>query len=44
MIEHIAVRFDVIADDQVDAYVAPSFADDLYAYWTAVAGDLLVSG
>lgn len=44
VIEHIAVRFDVIADDQVDAYVAPSFADDLYAYWTAVAGDLLVSG
>lgn len=44
VIEHIAVRFDVIADDQVDAYVAPSFAHDLFAYWTDVAGDLHVRG
>ena len=44
VIEHIAVRFDVIAEDQVDAYVAPSFAPDLLAYWTSVARDLDVRG
>lgn len=44
VVEHIAVRFDVIACDQVDAYVAPSFAEDLFAYWASVAGDLDVRG
>ena len=44
VIEHIAVRFDVITEDQVDAYVAPSFAEDLLAYWTSVARDLDVRG
>ena len=44
VIEHIAVRFDVIAEEQVDAYVAPSFAHDLLAYWTSVARDLNVRG
>lgn len=44
LIEHIAVRFDVVSDDQVDVYVAPSFAHDLFAYWTDVAGDLHVRG
>lgn len=44
VIEHMAVRFDVIAEDQVDAYVAPSFADDLFAYWTSVARGLEVRG
>ena len=44
VIEHIAVRFDVIAEGQVDAYVAPSFADDLFAYWTSVARGLDVRG
>ncbi len=44
VIEHMAVRFDVIAEDQVDAYVAPSFAVDLFAYWTSVARDLDVRG
>lgn len=43
VIEHIAVRFDVIADDQVDAYVAPSYAEDLFSYWTSVARDLDVN-
>ena len=44
VIEHMAVRFDLIAKDQVDAYVAPSFADDLFAYWTSVARGLDVRG
>ncbi len=44
LIEHMAVRFDVIAEDQVDAYVAPSFAMDLFAYWSAVARELDVRG
>ena len=42
VIEHISVRFDVIAEDQVDAYVAPSFAHDLFDYWTSVARNLNV--
>ena len=40
VVEHMAVRFDVIIADQVDAYVAPSYAADLLGYWTAVAGGL----
>lgn len=44
VVEHIAVRFDVVAQDQVDAYVSPSFAEDLFAYWATVAGDLDVWG
>ena len=44
VVEHIAVRLDVITEDQVDAYVAPSFADDLLAYWTTVARDLDIGG
>ena len=43
VVEHIAVRFDVIADDHVDAYVAPSFAVDLFSYWTSVARGLDVN-
>nr|WP_272886959.1 sarcosine oxidase subunit gamma family protein [Phenylobacterium aquaticum] len=44
VIEHMAVRFDVIAETRVDAYVAPSYAADLFAYWTSVAGNLDVRG
>ena len=44
VVEHMAVRFDVLADDAVDAYVAPSYAADLFAYWTAVARRLDVRG
>ena len=44
VIEHIAVRFDVIDEDRVDAYVAPSFAHDLFAFWASVARGLDVSG
>ena len=44
VVEHMAVRFDVIAQDQVDAYVAPSYAQDLFGYWAKVAGGLDVRG
>ncbi|WP_309604128.1 sarcosine oxidase subunit gamma family protein [Phenylobacterium sp.] len=44
VVEHMSVRFDVIAEDQVDAYVAPSFAHDLFGYWTSVARRLEVRG
>ena len=43
IVEHIAVRYDVIADDRVDAYVAPSYAEDLFGYWTSVARGLDVN-
>ena len=42
VIEHIHVRLDVISLDHIDAYVAPSFAHDLFAYWTSVARNLNV--
>ncbi len=44
VVEHMAVRFDVISDTEVDAYVAPSYAADLLAYWTSVARNLDVRG
>ena len=44
VVEHMAVRFDVIAQDHVDAYVAPSFAHDLFAFWGSVARGLDVRG
>jgi len=44
VIEHMAVRFDVIAETRVDVYVAPSYAADLFGYWTSVAGGLDVRG
>ncbi len=44
VIEHMAVRFDVITETRVDAYVAPSYAVDLFAYWTSVARGLDVTG
>ncbi|CAN5383288.1 hypothetical protein BH10PSE5_BH10PSE5_11410 [soil metagenome] len=40
VIEHMAVRYDVIAADTIDVYVAPSYAVDLLAYWTSIARDL----
>lgn len=40
VIEHMAVRFDVISQTCVDAYVAPSYAADLLAFWSSVARDL----
>ena len=44
VVEHMAVRFDVISQTEVDAYVAPSYAADLFAYWTSVARGLDVRG
>lgn len=44
VIEHMAVRFDVISETRVDAYVAPSYAADLFGYWTSVAAGLDVRG
>ena len=44
VVEHMAVRFDVISQTEVDAYVAPSYAADLFAYWTSVARSLDVRG
>ena len=44
VVEHMAVRFDVITQDQVDAYVAPSYAQDLFGYWARVARGLDVRG
>jgi heterotetrameric sarcosine oxidase gamma subunit len=43
VVEHIAVRYDVIAEDHVDVYVAPSYADDLFGYWASVARNLDVN-
>lgn len=43
VVEHMAVRYDVIADDKVDAYVAPSYAEDLFGYWASVARGLDVN-
>lgn len=43
VVEHIAVRYDVIAEDHVDAYVAPSYAEDLFGYWASVARNLDVN-
>lgn len=43
VVEHIAVRYDLISDDLVDAYVAPSFAEDLFGYWASVARNLDVN-
>ena len=43
VVEHIAVRYDVISDDLVDAYVAPSYAEDLFGYWASVARNLDVN-
>lgn len=43
VVEHIAVRYDVIAHDHVDAYVAPSYAEDLFGYWNDVARSLDVN-
>lgn len=40
VIEHMAVRFDVISQTRVDAYVAPSYAADLLSFWSSVARDL----
>ena len=44
VVEHMAVRFDVISQTEVDAYVAPSYAADLFAYWASVARGLDVRG
>ena len=44
LIEHFAVRIDVIDDCQADVYVAPSYASDLLDYWSRVAGTLDVTG
>jgi heterotetrameric sarcosine oxidase gamma subunit len=44
VVEHMAVRFDVISQTEVDAYVAPSYAADLFASWTSVARSLDVRG
>jgi len=44
VVEHMAVRFDVISESEVDAYVAPSYAPDLFAYWSSVARGLDVRG
>lgn len=35
VIEHIPVRLDVVSDDTVDVYVAPSYAPHLLALWRA---------
>lgn len=40
LVEHMAVRFDVISETRVDAYVAPSYAADLLGFWANVARDL----
>lgn len=37
VVEHIAVRHDVITEVHVDVYVAPSYAEDLFGYWNSVA-------
>jgi len=44
VVEHIPVCYDVIAEDHVDAYVAPGYAKDLFAYWASVARNLNVNG
>lgn len=44
VVEHMAVRFDVISETEADAYVAPSYAADLFAYWASVARGLDVRG
>jgi heterotetrameric sarcosine oxidase gamma subunit len=35
VIEHIPVRLDVVDDDTVDVYVAPSYAPHLLALWAS---------
>jgi heterotetrameric sarcosine oxidase gamma subunit len=37
VLHHLPLRYDVIADDVVDAYVAPSYAPDLLHHWYAAA-------
>jgi heterotetrameric sarcosine oxidase gamma subunit len=37
VIEHMAVRLDVIDAETVDAYVAPSYAHDLFHFWDRAA-------
>ena len=43
VVEHIAVRYDVIVEEHVDVYVAPSYAQDLFGYWASVARTLDVN-
>ena len=40
VIEHMAVRLDVVTADQVDVYVAASYAQDLLGFWTQAARGL----
>ncbi len=42
VVEHIAIRIDVVSETQADVYVAPSYAVDLLGYWETVAGSLTV--
>jgi heterotetrameric sarcosine oxidase gamma subunit len=44
VVEHMAVRFDVISQVEVDVYVAPSYAADLFVYWSSAARGLDVTG
>lgn len=40
VIHHLPVRLDVISDDAVNAYIAPSYAEDLLHHWTRAAARL----
>ena len=42
VVEHIAIRIDVVSETQADVYVAPSYAMDLLGYWESVVGSLVV--
>ncbi len=40
VMHHLPVRLDVISQDAVDAYIAPSYAADLMHHWTRAAARL----
>jgi heterotetrameric sarcosine oxidase gamma subunit len=44
VIHHMPVRLDVVSEGAVDAYVPPSYADDLLDHWRRSAARILAAG